>query len=100
MDIAVVGVAVALTVDAGGMVKAARVVLGAVAPTAILVPDAAAALVGTKLEEGALERAGQAAMAAAKPIDDRRGTVSYRKKISAVLTKRVAKLAYERARTR
>ncbi len=100
MDIAVVGVAVALTVDAGGMVKAARVVLGAVAPTAILVPDAAAALVGTKLEEGALERAGQAAMAAAKPIDDRRGTVSYRKKISAVLTKRVAKIAYERARTR
>ena len=100
MDIAVVGVAVALTVDAGGMVKAARVVLGAVAPTAILVPEAAAALVGTKLEEGALERAGQAAMAAAKPIDDRRGTVSYRKKISAVLTKRVAKLAYERARTR
>lgn len=100
MDIAVVGVAVALTVDAGGMVKAARVVLGAVAPTAILVPDAAAALVGTKLEEGALERAGQAAMAAAKPIDDRRGTISYRKKISAVLTKRVAKIAYERARTR
>ncbi len=100
MDIAVVGVAVALTVDAGGVVKSARVVLGAVAPTAILVPDAAAALVGTKLEEAALERAGQAAMAAAKPIDDRRGTVDYRKKISAVLTKRVAKIAYDRARTR
>ncbi len=100
MDIAVVGVAVALTVDAGGVVKAARVVLGAVAPTAILVPEAAAALIGSKLEEGALERAGQAASAAARPIDDRRGTVDYRKKISAVLTKRVAKIAYERARTR
>lgn len=100
MDIAVVGVAVALTVDGSGVVKAARVVLGAVAPTAILVPEAAAALVGSKLEDAALERAGQAAMAAAKPIDDRRGTISYRKKISAVLTRRVAKIAYDRALAR
>jgi CO/xanthine dehydrogenase FAD-binding subunit len=100
MDIAVVGVGVALTLDTAGVVKAARVVLGAVAPTAILVPEAAAALIGTKLEDAALERAGQAATAAAKPIDDRRGTVVYRKKIAAVLTKRVAKIAYDRARTR
>ena len=100
MDIAVVGVGVALTLDAAGVVKSARVELGAVAPTAILVPDAAAALVGTKCEDAALERAGQAATAAAKPIDDRRGTVAYRKKIAAVLTRRVAKLAYDRAKTR
>jgi carbon-monoxide dehydrogenase medium subunit len=89
-----------LTLDAGGVVKAARVVLGAVAPTAILVPEAVAALVGSKCEDAALERAGQAATAAAKPIDDRRGTVAYRKKIAAVLTKRVAKIAYDRARAR
>ncbi len=100
MDIAVVGVGVSLTLDAGGVVTAARVVLGAVAPTAILVPEAAAALVGTKCDDAALERAGQAATAAAKPIDDRRGTVAYRKKIAAVLTKRVAKQAYERAKAR
>ena len=100
MDIAVVGVGVALTLDAGGVVTAGRVVLGAVAPTAILVPEAVAALIGTKCEDAALERAGQAAMAAAKPIDDRRGTVAYRKKIAAVLTKRVAKQAYERAKAR
>lgn len=100
MDIAVVGVAVALSLDAGGVVTAARVVLGAVAPTAILVPDAAAALVGSRCEDAALERAGQAATAAAKPIDDRRGTIAYRKKIAAVLTRRVAKLAYERASAR
>ncbi len=100
MDIAVVGAAVALTLDAAGVVTAARVVLGAVAPTAILVPEAAAALVGTKCDDAALERAGQAAFAAAKPIDDRRGTVAYRKKISAVLTRRVAKQAYERAKAR
>jgi CO/xanthine dehydrogenase FAD-binding subunit len=100
MDIAVVGVGVALALDGAGVVKSARVVLGAVAPTAILVPEAAAALVGTKLEAAALERAGQAATAAAKPIDDRRGTVAYRKKIAAVLTKRVAKIAYDRALAR
>lgn len=100
MDIAVVGVGVALTLDAAGVVKSARVVLGAVAPTAILVADAAAALIGTKCDEAALERAGQAALAAAKPIDDRRGTIGYRKKIAAVLTRRVAKLAFDRAKTR
>lgn len=100
MDIAVVGCGVALTLDGAGVVTAARVVLGAVAPTAILVPAAAAALVGTKCEDAALERAGAASSAAAKPIDDRRGTAVYRKKIAAVLTKRVAKLAYDRARAR
>lgn len=100
MDIAVVGAAVALTLDGSGVVTAARVVLGAVAPTAILVPEAAAALVGSKCDDAALERAGQAATAAAKPIDDRRGTVAYRKKISAVLTKRSAKIAFDRARAR
>src|SRR6266566_8384354 len=46
MDIAVVGAAVSMTLDAGGVCADARVVLGAVAPTAILVPEAAAALVG------------------------------------------------------
>lgn len=100
MDIAVVGAAVSLSLDASGVVTAARVVLGAVAPTAILVPDAAAALVGSRCDDAALERAGQAATAAAKPIDDRRGTIAYRKKVAAVLTRRVAKLAYERAQAR
>ena len=42
MDIAVVGVAVSLALDADGVCADARVVLGAVAPTAILVPEAAA----------------------------------------------------------
>jgi CO/xanthine dehydrogenase FAD-binding subunit len=46
MDIAVVGAAVSLALGADGVCADARVVLGAVAPTAILVPEAAAALVG------------------------------------------------------
>ena len=54
MDIAVVGAAVSLTLDAGGVCADARVVLGAVAPTAVLVPEAAAALVGRKSATGRL----------------------------------------------
>ncbi|HWT07557.1 MAG TPA: xanthine dehydrogenase family protein subunit M, partial [Roseomonas sp.] len=54
MDIAVVGLGVNLTME-GGVVKAARVGLGAVAPTVLLVEDAAKALIGTKLDDAALE---------------------------------------------
>ena len=48
MDIAVVGVGVNLTLDDGGTCTAARVALGAVAPTVLLVKDAADALIGTR----------------------------------------------------
>src|SRR5438552_733342 len=61
MDIAVVGAAVSLTLDASGVCADARVVLGAVAPIAVLVPEAAAALVGRKLDETALAGLDQAA---------------------------------------
>jgi len=100
MDIAVVGAGVALTLDDGGTVTEARVALGAVAPTAIRVPDAEAALVGSRADDAALAAAAAAATAAASPIDDKRGTVAYRKKIAGVLTTRAAKIAYERASAR
>ena len=54
MDIAVVGAAVSVTLDAFGVCTDARIVLGAVAPTAVLVPEAAAALIGRTLDETAL----------------------------------------------
>ena len=97
MDIAVVGVAVSLTLDAGGVCADAQIVLGAVAPTAILVPEAAAALVGRKLDETALAGLDQAARRACKPIDDKRGTIQYRTKVAGVLARRTATIAYERA---
>ncbi len=100
MDIAVVGAAVSVTLDAGGSCAAARVVLGAVAPTVIEVPDAAAALVGSPLDDAALARAGEAATAACSPIDDLRGTIDYRRKVAAVLTRRAAAIAGERAAQR
>jgi carbon-monoxide dehydrogenase medium subunit len=96
MDIAVVGVGVSLTL-AGGTVTAARIGLGAVAPTVLLVADAAAALVGSRLEDAALEAAAAACRAACRPIDDKRGTIAYRTKVAGVLLKRTAAIAAERA---
>jgi carbon-monoxide dehydrogenase medium subunit len=98
MDIAVVGVGVSLTLDAGGTCTAARVAVGAVAPTALLVKEAGAALVGTKLDDAALERLAKAASAACRPIDDKRGTKEYRIKVTGVLARRTAQQALERAR--
>ena len=96
MDIAVAGAAVALSLDASGTCIAARVAIGAVAPTALLVPAAADALIGTKLEEASLRRAGEAASAASSPITDKRGTAAYRRKVVAVLVRRAATIAKSR----
>src|SRR5450631_1308217 len=97
MDIAVVGAGVSVTLDPDGACTDARVVLGAVAPTAILVPEAAAALIGRTLDETALAALDQAARRACKPIDDKRGTIEYRTKVAGVMARRSAAIAYERA---
>jgi carbon-monoxide dehydrogenase medium subunit len=97
MDIAVVGVGVSLTLDGAGTCTAARVTLGAVAATVLLVEDAAAALVGTAVDDAALERLAAACSAACKPIDDKRGTIEFRTKIAGVLAKRAAGIALARA---
>ena len=97
MDIAVAGAAVSVTVKEG-ICSAARVAIGAVAPTALLVPEAAACLIGTALDSAALNAAATAATAAATPISDRRGTVEFRKHIVGVLTKRAASIAFQRAK--
>ncbi|MEP5731644.1 MAG: xanthine dehydrogenase family protein subunit M [Sulfitobacter sp.] len=97
MDIAVVGVAVNLTLDAQGTVQTARVALGAVAPTVLVSDAAASALVGTKLEDAALEALASACSEACNPIDDKRGTVAFRKQVTGVLARRAATAAYDRA---
>jgi len=97
MDIAVVGVGVSLTLDASGACTAARVSLGAVAATVLLVEEAAAALIGSGVDEAALERLAAACSAAARPIDDKRGTIEFRTKVAGVLAKRAATIALARA---
>jgi carbon-monoxide dehydrogenase medium subunit len=95
MDIAVVGVGVSLTMK-GDTVTDARVGLGAVAPTVLLVDKAAKALIGSKLDDAALNAAADACSAACRPIDDKRGTIKYRTKIAGALLKRSAMIARDR----
>ena len=98
MDIAVVGAGVSLTLDSNLVIKSARVSLGAVAPTPLLVPAAARAIVGTKLNKAALNALAEACSAACNPIDDKRGTIEFRTEVVGVLAQRAAKIAYKRAR--
>ena len=98
MDIAVVGAGVSLTLDEAGSCTQARVALGAVAERALLVPEASDALIGTAVDDSALEHLAQAASAACRPIDDKRGTKDFRIKVAGVLARRAAQTAFERAR--
>ena len=97
MDIAVVGCGVNVTLDAGGTCTAARVAIGAVAPTVLLVKEAADALIGHKLDADTLAKLDAAARAACKPINDKRGTIEYRTKVAGVMARRVAAIAFDRA---
>ncbi len=97
MDIAVCNVASAVKMD-GDTVRWARISLGAVAPTPLLVQSAADALIGNALTDETIAAAAEAAKAAASPIDDMRGSIKQRKHLSAVLTTRTLKQAAARAR--
>ncbi|RUZ07325.1 xanthine dehydrogenase family protein subunit M [Mesorhizobium sp. M7A.F.Ca.CA.002.15.1.1] len=97
MDIAVVSAGVNLTLDEHGVVKSARVALGAVAATVLLVEEAAEVLVGSRLEEATLERLAKVCAGACRPIDDKRGTIEFRRKVAGVLAQRAATSAYARA---
>ncbi|OGA78605.1 MAG: oxidoreductase [Betaproteobacteria bacterium RIFCSPLOWO2_12_FULL_65_14] len=98
MDIAVVGAGVNLMLDAHGVCREARFSLGAVAERAMLVPEASATLIGTKVDATALARLAAAASAACRPIDDKRGTKEFRIRVAGVLAQRAAQIALERAR--
>ena len=97
MDIAVVGCGISVTLDGAGKCTAARVALGAIAPTVVLVQDAANALIGNALDDATLQKLDAAAQAACKPINDKRGTIEYRTKVAGVMARRVATIAFDRA---
>jgi carbon-monoxide dehydrogenase medium subunit len=101
MDIAVVGVGAALTLDDSGQrCTAARIALAAVAPTPLLATDAAAELVDGAISEAHIEKAAALARAAARPISDMRGDADYRRHLVGVLTKRAIHAALARAKER
>jgi CO/xanthine dehydrogenase FAD-binding subunit len=99
MDIAVVGVgaSIELSEDLQKIVSA-RIALGAVAPTPILVRVAGDFLGGKAPSEAVISQAASLAREAASPITDMRGSISYRRHLVGVLTKRALQGAIERAR--
>ncbi|MEQ8226857.1 MAG: xanthine dehydrogenase family protein subunit M [Rhodospirillales bacterium] len=100
MDIAVVGAGASVVLNADGTCAAARLALGAVAPTARLVKDAADILVGNKLDDAVLTSLAEAASKTCAPIDDKRGTIKFRTKVAGVLACRTTKIAWQRAESK
>lgn len=98
MDIAVVGCGLWLALDDAGKVTAARVALGAVGPKVMLVDAAAETITGRVLDDAALADLAAACSAAATPMDDKRGTVDFRRHVSGVLAHRAAEIAAKRAK--
>jgi carbon-monoxide dehydrogenase medium subunit len=98
MELATVGVAVALTL-AGEICQEIRIVLGAVAPTPIRARKAEQILRGQTAADQAVAMAAQAAMAESRPISDVRGSAEYRREMVRVLTDRAIKQALQMART-
>jgi carbon-monoxide dehydrogenase medium subunit len=96
MDIAVVGVASSVTVERGRFV-AARIALGAVAPTPISARRAEAALVGQTASPDVIEAAAQLAAEEARPISDVRGSADFRRHLVLVLTRRTLHGAWSSA---
>ncbi len=95
MELATVGVAVAMTMD-GDICKQVRLVLGAVAPTPIRVPNAEAFLQGKAVTDETILAAAKLAQETARPISDVRSSAAYRSEMVYVLTQRALKSALDR----
>lgn len=97
MEIAVVGVASAITLSDDGVVTAASVSLTAVGPTCLLAGDAGRVLVGRRPAGDAIVDACAAAVDAAQPITDNRASATYRRHMVGVMTARAVLAAAGRA---
>ena len=99
MDIAVVGVGTSVELsDDGSKFKDAQVSLASVAPTPLHVTSITDYLSGKEINDENIEKAGELAKDATKPISDMRGTAEYRQHLCTVLTKRSLKQSIERAK--
>jgi CO/xanthine dehydrogenase FAD-binding subunit len=98
MDIAVVGVAAMLALDETGKIAAARIALGAVAPTPLRALEAERDLTGETPSEVLFARAAETAMKDAVPIDDLRASADYRRHLVKVFTQRALHQALIRAK--
>jgi len=85
--ISLVNVALVLILKRGS-IQSASITLGSVAPTIIHAPEAEQYLCGRKLTDDVISKAAELAMNASRPIDDVRGSASYRREMVRVITSR------------
>ena len=96
MDIAVVGAGSFLHLGSDGAVQKARIALASVAPTPVRARAAEGVLEGNVLSDELIETAAVAAVEAATPISDVRGSAEYRRELVKVLTRRTLGISRDR----
>lgn len=96
MDLAIVGVGAALTIDENGICQDAKIALGAVAVSCVRAPHAEAVLKGQRITGALMEKAGEEAMKDCRPITDVRASAEYRHDMVRVFTKRAIQAAADR----
>ena len=100
MDIAAVGVASVVSLDAAGQVfKEVKIAMGAVGPTPFEAKAAAGVLVGKQVTQVIIDEAARVAVSEARPIDDIRATAAHRRAIVEQLTRRTLHYAVQMARS-
>ncbi|WP_448601102.1 FAD binding domain-containing protein [Thermoflexus hugenholtzii] len=95
-DFAVVAVGVQIALDADGVCRKAGIGLCAVGPTSLRAREAEEWLMGKRLDERVIARAGELAAEAAQPTSDTRGPAEYKRDMVRVLTVRALRKALER----
>jgi carbon-monoxide dehydrogenase medium subunit len=95
-DYATAAAAVVLTMSSG-KVETCSIGLTNLADTPLLAEDAAKAVIGTALDETALNKAAEAAKAIMSPAADGRGPVEYRTHVGSIMVMRALKRAADRA---
>ena len=98
MDVAVVGLAVRLRLASDDAIDLARIAVCSVAATPQRVPEVERLFAGARPATDVLAAAGQALAAAVAPIDDARGTASYRRRVLPGLLQRAVTRCVEAAR--
>lgn len=97
-DYGTVNAAAVVTLDAGGSVAGARLVLGAVGPRPIDVP--VEALLNDKPDANAFARAAALARDLVDPLDDVRGSAAYKRDMAVIIGRRALERAASLATTR
>ncbi len=96
-DLAIVGVAAVVTLDAAGTCKDARIGLAGVGSTPIRATSAEEVLKGQVPSEDLVSEAGEKAGEASNPASDTRGSSEYKREMVKVHVKRAIRLCLSRA---